>query len=112
MSDDEEGVGSQRLVQWVDSKRRVHDVPPGIKRSLEEKYRGQKFGDDASRVLNFYHDDAIFVEKRTITRSPANDVQVSFDRHCVRGACGRAGKGVTGSREVGRAGKRGGHDTY
>lgn len=69
MYDDEEGapVGRQRLVQWEDGKGCWYDVPPSVKRSLETKYRGQMFGRDLKSILDYFHEEAYFVQKRTIT---------------------------------------------
>jgi hypothetical protein len=74
MSDGEERRGG--LVTWVDKKRREHDVPTNVKRLLEKPFRGQKFGDDLLFLMSHFVDEPVFVEKSTITRSPASSMQV------------------------------------
>ena len=73
MSNDEDGapVDRQRLVEWEDGKgRELHDVPPSVKRLSETKYRGQAFGKELTSILNLFHEEAFFVQKRTLTTRP------------------------------------------
>ena len=55
MSDDEERRGG--LVTWVDKKGREHEVSGAMKRLLEKRFRGQKFGEDISCLMDLFNED-------------------------------------------------------
>ena len=68
---------SPELVEWVDSGGHAHDVPAKVRKLLAAQYRGQILSVEGKRVLAFFNEEAVCVQKRKITRSPVNTAQVS-----------------------------------
>ena len=63
-------------VEWVDPSGHAHDVPPRVKRALEEPWRGQRVTDAQRYILGHFICEPEFEEKRRLTASPATTRQV------------------------------------
>ena len=69
-------MADQVLETWVDAKFHAHEVPSRVKLALETKYRGQKFNGISQQVMLFFNEEAVLVQKTTITTSPHRLAQV------------------------------------
>jgi hypothetical protein len=91
-----------RLVTWVDAKSHEHEVPAYVAQLLQQQYRGQVFvGTAAKKILAFFNEEPLFLQKNTLTKDPADTSQVKT--RCVD----LLGQEPTSGRSLARAAKNG-----